>query len=146
MKEILVNSDLFPSDIDDYSKMLEDTIRKILHVEPSFRRIINNANSALRKYKHKGKKDTRRGRKKLKVEEVPEELDLEKDEDVAKLLNDFKTWKLILFEIENNAGRVVYLRKRIKSNPNDEESWKTLRELLDFLGFLESDDDLEDFF
>ena len=63
--------------------------------------------------------------------------DFADDEIIASLMNDFNNWKTLILAIEQKAGEIVFLRKKIKSNPDDTENKTKLNQTLEYLGFLD---------
>ena len=57
------------------------------------------------------------------------------DEIVSQLLNDFANWKSLIWAISQKAGKIVVLKKKIKFNPDDQESRQELANIIEFLGF-----------
>jgi hypothetical protein len=143
LKEIFINQDITPRQIDEYEKILEEIIRKILSAEPFLKRIINNANKRLKNqlreaepYPKKRSKKSRKG--KGKSEEPEFELPNIADGEIIKgLMDDFNNWKSLIFAVEQKAGQIVFLKKKLKSNPDHEESQKNLKEIYEYIGFTE---------
>ena len=134
LREILLQKDLFPADIDSYEEILEETIRKILQDQLVLKRIINNANSRINKSTQKtGKKKVKKGRKSEKEEKSFK--NFADDEFIATMMNDFNNWKTLILAIEQKAGEIVFLRKKLKSNPEDPENKEKLKQILEYLGF-----------
>ncbi len=134
LQDILLQKDLLPNDIDSYEEILEETIRKILQDQLVLKRIINNANSRINKSAQKpGKKKAKKGRKSGK-EDRPFN-NFADDEFIASLMNDFNNWKTLILAIEQKAGEIVFLRKKLKSNPEDPENKEKLKQILEYLGF-----------
>ena len=134
LRDILMQKDLFPNDIDSYEEILEETIRKILQDQLVLKRIINNANSRINKFTQKsGKKKAKKGRKSGK-EDRPYN-NFADDEFITSLMNDFNNWKTLILAIEQKAGEIVFLRKKLKNNLEDPENKEKLKQILEFLGF-----------
>ncbi|MHA1918674.1 MAG: hypothetical protein ACTSWX_02930, partial [Promethearchaeota archaeon] len=136
LRDILMQDDISPNDIDSYEEILEETIRKILQDQATLKRIINNANSRINKRLRKiTKKKKRKGEKLDKENKLYQ--DFADDEIIASLMNDFNNWKTLILAIEQKAGEIVFLRKKIKSNPDDTENKTKLNQTLEYLGFLD---------
>jgi hypothetical protein len=136
LRDILLQKDLFPADIDSYEEILEETIRKILQDQLVLKRIINNANSRINKSARKPrKKKSRKGKKGEKEEKSFK--NFANDEFIATMMNDFNNWKTLILAIEQKAGEIVFLRKKLKSNPDDPENKEKLKKILEYLGFSE---------
>ncbi len=134
LRDILMQKDLFPADIDSYEEILEETIRKILQDQLVLKRIINNANSRINKSTQKtGKNKGKKGRKSEKDEKSFK--NFADDEIIATIMNDFNNWKTLILAIEQKAGEIVFLRKKLKSNPDDPENKEKLNKILEYLGF-----------
>jgi hypothetical protein len=142
VRDILMVDDITPGQMSEYEKLLEETIRHVISGETFVKRIISNVDAVIRKRIMKAtppkskyqKKDARKDKDQDDEFEGPSFKD---DEVVAGLLNDFERWKTILFAIEQKAGQLVFLKKKIKSNPEDEDSQKKYKGLLEYLGFLD---------
>ena len=142
LKEILMGKEITPSDIDSYEQTLSDTIKKILATETTNKRSLNNANRRLKRLFHQDEPKTRkrgRGRSRNAPEPTAEEAAfmLENDDTVKKLLRDFDNWKTLIIAIEQKAGQIVYLKKKIKANPDDEESKNKLKGIYEYLAFVD---------
>lgn len=139
LKEILTKEDIRPGDIEEYDEILDKTIRKMFDQGAMIKRMINNGNRRLNKFARKsedadGKKKGRK-RKSTKSETPQKYIDLKEDEEVSVILNDFANWKEIIFAIEQKKGEIVFLKKKLKSNPEDAESKQKLKEILEYLQF-----------
>jgi hypothetical protein len=141
LKDILTADDISPSGIDEYEHLLEETIRKILQAEPYLKRILSNADRHIQRIK--GVDKTKKGLKgkvrpkEPELEGEPDEDSFANDEVVAKLLKDLSNWKALILAIEQKAGQIVFLKKKLKANSQDVESLKTLKGIYEYLGFLD---------
>ena len=139
LKEIFMEKDLAPGDIDSYEQILEENIRKILNNQTFIKKLINNANHRLNR--HIVRRRPTRGRRgtKQKAQEKAEEkrVSFEDDEIIASLINDFDNWKTLIIAIEQKAGQIVFLKKKLKSNAEDPDSQNKLNVILEYLGFAE---------
>ncbi len=134
LRDILMQSDLLPNDIDSYEEILEETIRKILQDQTVLKRIINNMNNRINKSTQKtGKKKAKKGRKSEKDEKSFK--NFADDEFIATMMNDFNNWKTLILAIEQKACEIVFLKKKLKSNPEDPENKEKLSQILGYLGF-----------
>jgi hypothetical protein len=131
LREILQSPDITPSDIDSYETIIDEQVKKILVAETAIKRMINNANGRLNKNRPRRKKSSGKGRK----EEDTSRINFEDDDYIAGLMNDFKNWKQLLFAIEQKCGEIVFLKKKLKSKPDNAESKKKLDEIEQYLGF-----------
>jgi hypothetical protein len=139
LKEILMGTDILPNQIDDYEKLLEDTLRKVVQGESYLKRTINNADMKIRKKLGtvKPKKEKKSKISTTETEEEPEGPSFKDDETVSQLLNDFANWKTLLMAIEQKAGQLIFLKKKLKTSPDDAESLKKFKGLAEYLGFIE---------
>nr|WP_147663004.1 hypothetical protein [Candidatus Prometheoarchaeum syntrophicum]QEE16123.1 hypothetical protein DSAG12_01952 [Candidatus Prometheoarchaeum syntrophicum] len=134
LRDILLQNDILPNDIDSYEEILEETIRKILQDQSVLKRIINNANNRINKSARKSvKTKTRRDKKEDKDEKIFK--NFANDEIIASLMNDFNNWKTLLYAIEQKAGEIVFLKKKLKSDPEDSKNKEKLNQILEYLGF-----------
>ena len=137
LRDILLQNDILPKDIDSYEEILEETIRKILQDQSVLKRIINNANNRINKSARKsGMIKARKGRKEV-VDEKNEKSfkNFADDEIIASLMNDFNNWKTLILAIEQKAGEIVFLKKKLKSDPKDPKINEKLNQILEYLGF-----------
>ncbi len=142
LRDIFVKEDIYPGDIEEYDEILEQTIRKIFNAEALIKRILNNANRRLNRQfsipnSSNSRKSSKRKVKKRQGQAPAKSFDFKDDEEVAVLLNDFKNWKELLLAIEQKKGEIVFLKKKLKVNPDDTDSYSKLKNLLDYLGFSE---------
>lgn len=142
LREIFLKEDIHPGDIEEYDEILEQTVRKIFNAEAMVKRMLNNANRRLsrqltsRKSSKAEKSSKRRGVKKP-VKSKLKPFDFQEDEEVSVLLNDFKNWKELILAIEQKKGEIVFLKKKLKANPEDSEAAVKLKNTLEYLGFNE---------
>ncbi|MHA1648272.1 MAG: hypothetical protein ACTSVL_11945, partial [Promethearchaeota archaeon] len=143
LKDILTRTDITPGDIDEYENILEENIKKILSRQTSIKRIVYNANQRLNRNLTRISRQTRKGNKKsIKSKrdlEIQQNLfkDFAADEFIAPLLNDFENWKSLILAIEQKAGQIVFLSKKIKNNPEDKDSVEKMNKISEYLGFSE---------
>ncbi len=142
LKEILTKDDIHPGDIEEYDDILAKTLRKIFSDETMIKRMVHNANQRLNRQRTQGEHHAsrrKRSRKGKKSSDAKSEnrIDLKEDEEIAGVLNDFANWKEIILAIEQKKGEIVFLKKKLKLNPGDEESKQKLQSFMDYLGFSE---------
>lgn len=139
LKEIFMGKDLNPAAIDEYEQILEETIRKILNNQTFIKKLTNNANHRLNRHiapqrQHKGRKGTKQNKK---DDSRTKHISFEEDEVVASIINDFENWKTLIIEIEQKAGQIVFLKKKLKNNPEDPDSKISLNGILEYIGFID---------
>ncbi|MHA1672038.1 MAG: hypothetical protein ACTSYI_00295 [Promethearchaeota archaeon] len=140
LKEILTKDDIHPGDIEEYDDILAKTLRKIFSDETMIKRMMHNANQRLNRLRTSGEHPAskiKRDRKGKKSSDAKSEnrIDLKEDEEIAGVLNDFANWKEIILAIEQKKGEIVFMKKKLKRNPDDEETRQKLQSFMDYLGF-----------
>lgn len=129
VKEILMGEDILPSQMEEYEQILDETCRElIVNSAAHIKGMINFANHRIRKSLAKNKEPSSK-----KTED--DEWDFAKDPIVANSLDDFEKWRAIMIAVQQKAGQIVFLKKRLKTNPKDEESKQKLNAIAEYLGF-----------
>jgi hypothetical protein len=124
VRTILMESDLRPSDIDNYRTELERVLRESVTWERNLKKQIFIGNNIYRKFLRSVGTDY--------VTEVKKFEDFDK---INSQYADFQSWKTLLDAVDNKAGEIIFLRKKVKHNPKDSESNEKLKEIFDYLSF-----------
>ena len=140
LKVILTKEDIHPGDIEEYDEILANTLRKIFNDETMIKRMVNNANKRLnlpraQDDRFPSKRRKSRDEKGSADTKADNRIDLKEDEEIAGILNDFANWKEIILAIEQKKGEIVFMKKKLKLNPDDAESKQKLQSFMDYLGF-----------
>ena len=133
-QEVLMRPDTTPQDIEEYQELLDANKKKILYAEAFIRKWINNADTRLSLAYKQQKIGQKRGKRSRELPKM-EKQKFSDDEIVTQLLNNFSSWKELIWAISQKAGKIVILKKKIKFNPEDTESQNELANILEYLGF-----------
>ena len=130
IKEILMNFELKPSEIDQYRDILEKGIGEGIRFESALKRMINIGNSNV---KNILKKDGIQ----VKDEEgnIVSVTRFEEHPEIKIALDDLNMWKDIFFAMDQKADNITYLRKRMRMDPENEDHGSKLNEIFEYLGF-----------
>jgi len=131
LQTILMNPDLTPSDINDYERIMEETMELVFNTKPVIQRLRNIINSNIRKMESP---PTYTVKENGEEKEVP--MDVDHDDVMSAMIENFENWKETMIAIEQKANTIIFLRKKLKSNPDDEERKRELNEILEYLGFI----------
>ncbi|UYP48102.1 hypothetical protein NEF87_004387 [Candidatus Lokiarchaeum ossiferum] len=139
LREIFMGKDLNPAAIDEYEQILEENIRKILNNQTFIKRLINNANHRLNRHisSQRPRRNQKGSKQRRHEENKSKRISFEEDEVVANIINDFENWKTLIIEIEQKAGQIVFLKKKLKNNPEDPDSKTALNGILEYIGFID---------
>ncbi len=124
VKAILMETDLRPSDIDNYRAELDRVLKESVIWDRNLKRQLFAGNEVYRKYLRNFPADSR-----------PNVRKFEDLEDVKNKYNNFKAWKTLLDAVDQKAGEIIFLRKKIKMNPKDEEPKIKLHDIYEYLSF-----------
>ena len=119
---------------EEYQELLDANKKKILYAEAFIRKWINNADTRLSLAYKQQKIGQKRGKRSRELPKM-EKQKFSDDEIVTQLLNNFSSWKELIWAISQKAGKIVILKKKIKFNPEDTESQNELANILEYLGF-----------
>ena len=124
VKTVLMETDLRPSDIDNYRQELSRVLKESIVWDRNLKRQMYIGNDVYRKYLRIVSKSER-----------PKAKNFEDIREVNQKYEDFKAWKTLLDAVDLKASEIIFLRKRLKSKPDDEESSTKLHSIYEYLSF-----------
>ncbi len=125
LRAILMESGLRPSDIDTYRKQLRTITEQSVLWEKNLKKQIYVGNKMYKRY----------------LKSITPDPNLKKHfgelEEVKQKMNEFQAWRTLIDAIENNGGEIIFLQKKLKSEPENEEYRQKLHDIFDYLTFFE---------